>query len=139
MKLLGHSSPFRILRPTQSKYGKHISIKMKDFVLCLLFHTSLSDTCSQKVNLLIVFAGWYLATKGAFLAAQTTAESTLCFFHILPTTMFHTRQRWFFIKLLLNNPYIFISMAASSILEKPLCQLYNIKHTASFAMVIKLL
>lgn len=85
LKLLDQSCPFRIFRPTPNKYGKHISIKMKYFVLCLLFHTSLSDISSQKVNLLIVFAGCYLADIDAILAAQTAAECTLSFFHILPS------------------------------------------------------
>lgn len=71
---------------------------MKHFVLCLLFHTSLSDISSQKVNLLIVFAWWYLANMDAFLAAQTAAERTLHVFHILPTGMFRTRQGCFFHK-----------------------------------------
>jgi len=86
---------------------------MKDFVLCLLFHTSLSDISSHEVNLLIVLAGWFLAKTDASLAVPTAADCTLYFFHILPTSVFHTRQGCFFHKaFLLNGINIFISMAA---------------------------
>lgn len=87
---------------------------MKYFVLCLLFHASLSDISSQKVNLLIVFAGWYLANVDAFLAAQTAAECTLYFFHIFPLACSMPGRDVFFTKLsllLLNNVKIFNSTA----------------------------